>query len=49
MDQMVETEGRCRKTAVVEVIMDLVRSQKHSLQKDVNKYCEERKVQKTDV
>lgn len=49
MDQMFETESHCRKVAVVEDIMDLVRLQKDSLQKDVDKYCQERGVDKTDV
>lgn len=49
MDQMFETESHCRKATVVEEIMDLVRLQKVSLQKDVDKYCQERGVDKTDV
>lgn len=49
MDQMFETESHCRKVAVVQDIMDLVKLQKDSLQKDVDKYCQERGVDKTDV
>lgn len=48
MDQMVEAKSCCRKVAVVEDIMDLVKLQKESLQKDVDKYCQERGVNKTD-
>jgi hypothetical protein len=49
MDQMFVTESHCRKAAVVEDIMDLVKLQKESLQKDVDKYCQERGVDKADV
>jgi indoleamine 2,3-dioxygenase len=49
MDQMVEAQFHCRKVTVVENIMDLVKLQKDSLQKDVDKYCQERGVSKTEV
>jgi indoleamine 2,3-dioxygenase len=49
MDQMFETQSHCRRVALVEDIMDLVKLQKDSLQKDVDKYCQERGVDKADV
>ena len=42
LDQMIEIEPLCNKSADVEAIMDLVKLQSVSLQKDVKKYIEER-------
>lgn len=38
---MTETESYCKPTIEVEGIMDLVRLQKLTLKKDVDRYCSE--------
>ncbi|KIW07556.1 uncharacterized protein PV09_01513 [Verruconis gallopava] len=42
LDQMIEVEPLCNKTADIEEIMDLVKLQSNTLQKDVKRYIEER-------
>lgn len=41
LEQMMEVEGHCKPTIEVEGIMDLVRLQKLTLRKDVDRYCSE--------